>query len=201
MAEPRWLEPDEDVAWRSFVLATRLLWSQLERDLQRDAQLALTHYEILGLLAEMPGHALSLSELALLLQVSPSRLSHALARLEETTWIRREMDGGDRRKWKAVLTEPGMAALREAAPAHVESVRTHVLDALTPAQVAQLGDISRALLAHLAPGFDPAEAMARCKEGVQPAIAAVAQCTEVARCKEVEQLDTDCLDCPSHDGS
>ncbi len=165
MTEPRWLRPDEQVEWMSFVLAMRLLWGQLERDLQRDAHLPITYYEILSTLSEVQGHALALSQLATLLQVSPSRLSHALARLEETGWIRREMCAGDdRRKWKAVLTDEGMAALRAAAPVHVESVRTHVLDPLTPAQVAQLGAISRALLAHLAPGLDVAQAMARSKE-------------------------------------
>ncbi len=167
MTEPRWLRPDEQVDWMSFVLATRLLWGQLERDLQRDAHLPVAYYEILSTLSEIQGHALSLSQLGTLLQVSPSRLSHAMSRLEETGWVRRELCGGDRRKWKAVLTDAGMAVLRAAAPVHVESVRTHLLDPLTPAQVAQLGEISRALLAHLAPGLDVAHAMARSKEDGQ----------------------------------
>jgi len=108
-----------------------------------------------------------MTHLATLLQLSPSRLSHAVSRLEETGWIRREMSAVDRRKWSAVLTDEGMAMLCAAAPVHVESVRTHLLDQLTPAQVEQLGKISRALLAHLAPGLDVAEAMARSKEGNQ----------------------------------
>ena len=167
MTEPRWLQPDEQVEWVSFVLATRLLWSQFERDLQRDAHLPVAYYEILSTLSETQGHALSLSQLATLLQVSPSRLSHALARLEEMGWVRRELCGGDRRKWRAVLTDEGMTALRAAAPVHVESVRTHLLDPLTPAQVAQLGEISRAILAHLAPGLDVAQAIARGREDGQ----------------------------------
>jgi len=164
MTEPRWLRPDEQVEWMSFVLATRLLWGQFERDLQRDAQLPVTYYEILSTLSEIQGRALALSQLATLLQVSPSRLSHALSRLEEAGWVRRELRAGDRRQWRAVLTDAGMAVLRAAAPVHVESVRTHLLDQLTPAQVAQLGEISRALLAHLAPGLDVAHAMARSRE-------------------------------------
>ncbi len=143
------------------MVATRLLWSQFERDLQRDAHMPVTYYEILSALSEIQGHRLSMSHLAMILQVSPSRLSHAVSRLEETGWIRREMCAGDRRKWRAVLTDEGMGALRAAAPVHVESVRTHLLDQLTPTQVEQLGEISRALLAHLAPGFDLARLMAR----------------------------------------
>jgi len=164
MAQPRWLNSEEQEIWISFLVATRLLWSQLERDLQRELHLPRTYYEILSTLSEVPGHTLSLSHLATLLQLSPSRLSHAVSRLEETGWIRREMSAVDRRKWSAVLTDEGMAMLCAAAPVHVESVRTHLLDQLTPAQVEQLGEISRALLAHLAPGLDVAQATARSKE-------------------------------------
>lgn len=164
MTEPRWLSQDEQVQWMSFVLATRLLWSQFERDLQHDAHLPLTYYEILSILSETQGHTVALSHLAMLLQVSPSRLSHALSRLEEMGWIRRVMRAGDRRKWNAVLTDEGMVVLRAAAPVHVTSVRRHLLDPLTPVQVAQLGEISKALLAHLAPDFDLERMMARSKE-------------------------------------
>jgi DNA-binding MarR family transcriptional regulator len=164
MTQPRWLSSEEQETWISFLVATRLLWSQLERDLQRELHLPRTYYEILSTLSEVPGHTLSLSHLAALLQLSPSRLSHAVSRLEETGWIRREMSAVDRRKWSTVLTDEGMVMLCAAAPVHVESVRTHLLDRLTPAQVEQLGEISRALLAHLAPGLDVAQAMARSKE-------------------------------------
>ena len=167
MAQPRWLSSEEQDIWISFLVATRLLWSQFERDLQREAHLPRTYYEILSTLSEIPGQTLSLSRLAALLQLSPSRLSHAVSRLEETGWIRREMSAMDRRKWSAVLTDEGMAVLCAAAPIHVESVRTHLLDQLTPAQVEQLGEISQALLAHLAPGLDVAQAIARSKEDCQ----------------------------------
>jgi DNA-binding MarR family transcriptional regulator len=160
MAEPRWLNSQDQEVWISYLVATRLLWSQFERDLQREARLPLTYYEILSVLSEVEGRSLSLSQLATVLQVSPSRLSHAVSRMEESGWIRREMCPLDRRKWNAVLTDEGLTVLRAAAPAHVESVRTHLFDRLTPAQVEQLGEISRALLTHLAPGFDVSRAMA-----------------------------------------
>ena len=34
---PRWLDADERRVWLAWVIATRLLWAQLERDLQQDA--------------------------------------------------------------------------------------------------------------------------------------------------------------------
>ena len=46
----------------------------------------------------------------------------------------------------AVLTDKGFAALEAAAPGHVEGVRSHVFDPLSPEQRAALRDISETLL-------------------------------------------------------
>ncbi|MCO5993772.1 hypothetical protein [Actinoallomurus rhizosphaericola] len=56
---------------------------------------------------------------------------------------------GALRGWLAVLTDDGLAALHAAAPRHVESVRAHLIDLLSPEQVQQLGAISETLLKHL----------------------------------------------------
>ncbi|MBV9281768.1 MAG: MarR family transcriptional regulator [Chloroflexi bacterium] len=149
MAEARWLNDDEQRIWRAFLVATRLLGSQFERDLQRGAGLPLTYYEILSTLSEASGRTLQMSQLACALQMSPSRISHAVSRLEREGWVRRELCASDRRSWFAVLTDEGFAALEAAAPCHVESVREHLFDPLTPAQLDQLGEISAALLGHL----------------------------------------------------
>lgn len=161
MAEPRWLSPEEQENWIAFLLAIRLLSGQFDRDMQRGAGMPLTYYEILSVLSEVPERALRMSDLSQLLQVSPSRLSHAVSRLEEAGWVRRELYPSDRRGWTAVLTQEGMKAVETAAPAHVESVRSHLFDQLTPSQMEQLGAISRVLLAHLAPDLDLSADIAR----------------------------------------
>jgi DNA-binding MarR family transcriptional regulator len=86
-----------------------------------------------------------MSQLAERSQSSRSRVSHAVARLEEAGWVRRERVPDDRRAALAVLTDKGYAALAAAAPGHVEGVRTHLLDRLTPAQVVALRRISEAV--------------------------------------------------------
>jgi hypothetical protein len=48
-----------------------------------------------------------------------------------------------------VLTRKGMRTIEAAAPGHVESVRRHVIDLLTPAQIKALGDISETVVRHL----------------------------------------------------
>jgi DNA-binding MarR family transcriptional regulator len=149
-AEARWLGPDEQRTWRAFMLSHLLLFEQFERDLQRDAGLPMAYYEILVRLSEAPDRQLRMSELADRSQSSRSRLSHAVARLEESGWVRRESCPTDRRGQVAVLTDEGYAALAAAAPHHVESVRTHLFDALTPAQLDALRDLSLTILDHLA---------------------------------------------------
>lgn len=150
MGKPtRWLDQDEQRAWRAFLSATQLLFETLERELQRDAGMPHGYYEILVRLSEAPAHRLRMSELAEKSISSRSRVSHAAKRLEEAGWLRREDCAEDRRGSWAVMTDEGYDALKAAAPGHVEGVRTHLFDQLTPEQVRQLRAISEAIVAHL----------------------------------------------------
>jgi DNA-binding MarR family transcriptional regulator len=151
VSEPRWLDPDERRIWLGWVFTSRLLWEEIERDLQRDSSLSWGHYEILVMLSETADRARRMSELADATQSSRSRLSHAVARLEELGWVRRETCATDRRGQLAVLTDDGFAALQAAAPMHVESVRRHLFDQLSAEQLLALRDIQMTLLEHLLP--------------------------------------------------
>ena len=152
--DTRWLDDHERRIWLTWVFSSRLLWEEFERDLQRDSGLGFGYYEILVMLSESPGRARRMSELADATQSSRSRLSHAVTRLEQLGWVRRETCAGDRRGALAVLTDDGFSALEAAAPLHVESVRRHLFDQLSPAQLEQLREIGDTLLAHLLPIAD-----------------------------------------------
>jgi DNA-binding MarR family transcriptional regulator len=89
-----------------------------------------------------------MSQLAEQTTSSASRLSHAVARLEEKGWVRRDKHPTDRRGSLAVLTDDGWAALRVAAPGHVAAVREVLFDRLAPGQVAQLRAITDRLAEH-----------------------------------------------------
>ncbi|AEB43757.1 regulatory protein marr [Micromonospora maris AB-18-032] len=145
----RWLDPDEQRTWRAFLAASRALMDTLDRELQRDAGMPHAYYEILVRLSEAPERRLRMSELADATGSSRSRLSHAVTRLEAAGWVRREDCPTDRRGQIARLTDDGFATLAAAAPGHVEGVRRHLFDALSPAQVDQLRRISEALTDHL----------------------------------------------------
>jgi DNA-binding MarR family transcriptional regulator len=139
------LSEDEQRVWRAFLAAVRLLTDELDRELQHDADMPHTYYEILVALSEAPCRTLRMNHLAEVCQSSRSRLSHAVSRLEEAGWVRRMACPTDKRGALAVMTDEGFAALEAAAPGHVDAVRRSLFDVLTPDQVRQLGEISAAI--------------------------------------------------------
>ena len=149
LTAPRWLDADEQRAWRAWLFSAQLLMDRLDRELTHATGISHAYYEILVQLSETPGRSLRMSELAERSLSSRSRLSHAVSRLEERGWVRRQVCPEDGRGQLAVLTDEGMAALERAAPVHVESVRTHLFDQLGPDQVAALRDVGETLLRHL----------------------------------------------------
>jgi DNA-binding MarR family transcriptional regulator len=151
VSEVRWLDDDEQQTWRSFIWATQLLRESLDRQLQREAGMPHAYYMILAMLSEAPDRSMTMTQLAQLVRSSPSRLSHAVAKLEETGWVRRCKHSRDGRATLATLTDSGFAALAAAVPGHVEQVRSVLFDPLTAEQVRQLRDICEAVLAKLRP--------------------------------------------------
>lgn len=151
-ADVRWLDAEEQRAWRAFLEATVLLFDALDRQLQRDADMPHGYYEILVRLSEAEGRTLRMSELADATRSSRSRLSHAIARLEERGWVERVECLTDRRGQLAHLTDRGFEVLRDAAPGHVAAVREAVIDRLAPEQVGQLRAIAEAIRAGLEEG-------------------------------------------------
>jgi DNA-binding MarR family transcriptional regulator len=145
MTEPRWLDDEEQRAWRAYIEASRRVIDLLERDLQQASGLPVTYYEVLVQLSEAPGRTMRMSELARRSFSSPSRLSHAVARMEQLGWIRRESCPSDRRGSFAVLTDEGFRVIEAAAPGHVESIRTHFLDHLSRDQLRQIREIGEAV--------------------------------------------------------
>ena len=149
--EPRWLDAEEQKAWRAWLYSSLLLQDRLDRELIHETGISHAYYEILVQLSEAPSRTLRMSQLAERSLSSRSRLSHAVSRLEERGWVRRQVCEEDGRGQLAVLTDEGFAALEAAAPIHVESVRQHLFDQLAPEQVAAMREIGETLLRHLAP--------------------------------------------------
>jgi DNA-binding MarR family transcriptional regulator len=151
MPGTQWLNDEEQKVWREFLAAVDMLRGHVENQLQHDSGMPHTYYEVLVVLSETPGRALRMSELAERCRSSRSRLSHAVARLEDNGWVRRDNCPTDKRGSFATLTAAGFTALEAAAPGHVAAVREALFEALTPDQVRALGEISAAIRDRLTP--------------------------------------------------
>jgi len=135
--QPHWLTDEEQQAWRATVQLSQLLLRQLDRDLNAHG-LNSRDYEILVELSEAPEHRLRMTDLADATSQSRSRLSHQITRMEKRGLVRRDECEGDKRGTFAVLTSEGMAAIERTAPSHVENVRRHFVDRLTPHQLEEI---------------------------------------------------------------
>lgn len=149
MAEPRWLTDAEAQSWVCTIAMMMKVPAMLECQLQRDAGISHFDYGILVQLSEAPDNRLQMSSLAGLANGSLSRLSHAVKKLEQRGWVVRSLNPADRRLTDATLTAAGRAKLEATAPGHVASVRRLIVDALSPAQLQQLGKLSRTIVANL----------------------------------------------------
>jgi DNA-binding MarR family transcriptional regulator len=135
----RWLTEDEQRLWRGWLAASMLLPERLNRDLQEQHGLTGTDYQVLVELSESPEHRMRMSTLAERTQLSRSRLSHQVDRMTKAGLVTRQECAQDGRGMFAVLTEKGWDTIVAAAPDHVESVRRHLVDQLTPEQFEAFG--------------------------------------------------------------
>ncbi|WP_025157773.1 MarR family winged helix-turn-helix transcriptional regulator [Leifsonia aquatica] len=144
-------------AWASLATLLERLPAALDAQLQRDS--GITHFEhgVLYALDAAPDRTLRMSVLAGYASSTLSRLSRAVTRLEKKGWVRRLIDPSDGRFTLAILTDAGHDAVAASTPAHEELVERLVFDALTAAQVRQLGAISRRISAAIddAPAWRP----------------------------------------------
>lgn len=149
MTSPRWLSEDEQRAWRRLAAVILKLPAELERALQRDADLSHFEYWVLALLSEAPDRTLQLSHLAAQANASLSRLSHVVTRLERRGWVERQPCPGDARATNALLTDAGWEKVVAAAPGHVETVRELVFEGLDGEAVEDLARVCQAILERL----------------------------------------------------
>lgn len=156
VAPVRWLTADEQVSWRSFLEGSARLHDALAHALERETGLSIHEYEVLVRLSEAPGRTRRMSELADGLAHSRSRLTHTVRRMEDAGLVVRTPCASDARGVNCAMTERGWTTLVAAAPVHVQSVRDHLVDVLTPEQFRALGEAMRAVSSHLTSAGCPA---------------------------------------------
>jgi DNA-binding MarR family transcriptional regulator len=133
-------------AWQTFLRAHHVVTDTLDEELSREQDLPLGSYEVLLHLAEAPGHALRMSELANQVMLSRSGVSRLVDRLVSEGLVERHTCQSDGRGVYAGLTDTGMRRLRRAAPTHLRGVREHFTDRLSGHELDELARLLDKLL-------------------------------------------------------
>lgn len=144
----QWLDEDEMAAWLPLIRIVQALPQALDRRLREEAGIPHNYYGMLATLSAKADRTLTMGDLARLTASSPSRLSHAVAGLEQRGWVARRQCPEDKRRQFVTLTDAGQELLDRVAPSHVAHVRELVFSQLSPEQVRQLGEIAAAIVGH-----------------------------------------------------
>ena len=124
------LSPDQEAVIRALGRLMLVMPRVLDADLQQEQRMSLSEYSVLRHLSESEHGRMRMSELAAACDMSMSGMTRLAAKLESQGHLRRIRCEGDARGLNAVLTDSGLARLREAWPTHLRSVRRHITDHL-----------------------------------------------------------------------
>lgn len=147
--KPNWLNAREDRAWAAFVYAHQQIEARLNRRLQ-ESGLTGADYEVLAVLSAHDADRMPARELCAKLSWEKSRLSHQVRRMQKDGLVSREANPDDARSTMVCLLPAGLAAIKKAAPGHVEDVRRNFIDLFAPAELDTLAALNERILHHLA---------------------------------------------------
>ena len=147
-----WLNDDEERVWRRWLRLNAELTAALHRQLQAEAGLSMSDYDVLVHLTDDPAGRVRVAELAGQLQWERSRVSHHVTRMQGRGLVEREECSEDGRGAFVAITSAGRTAIEQAAPGHSRTVRRLVFDALPAAELHSLeAAIDKLLAQHPAP--------------------------------------------------
>ena len=138
MANAKWLTDAEMRAWRGFIRRSADLIDIITNDLEPFG-LDGGDYQLLAMLSESPGRKMKMCDLAETLGLSRSGLTRRMEGVLKAKYVSRVSDKNDGRAAFAQITEKGFALIKKVAPHHVASVRRHMIDLLSPAEIAAFG--------------------------------------------------------------
>jgi DNA-binding MarR family transcriptional regulator len=122
------LDRSELRSWLLLMSGIQSLLDALDRQLRDDEGISHDDYRILSSLYRAPRRVKRMRDLAHEMSYSPSRLTHAAARLEKHGWVVRSRSDDDGRGVLVELTETGVSKARRASEGHLALVKQLVFD-------------------------------------------------------------------------
>jgi DNA-binding MarR family transcriptional regulator len=139
------LSPAEEAVIRALGRLILVMPRELDADLQAEQRMSLSEYSVLRHLSETEHGRMRMNELAAACDMSMSGMTRLAAKLEAQGHLRRIRCENDARGLNAVLTDDGLARLREAWPTHLRSVRRHIVDHLEGLDLCRLATALEAM--------------------------------------------------------
>lgn len=136
MTEQRSVAPDDPgvAAWAAVLRTRATVLPVLEREVQDQAGLPLSWYDVLLELHEADERRLRMDQLAARVVLSRTRVSRVVTDLVRAGFVERSPDPEDGRAVLAGITREGGRALRRAAPIYLGAIDEHFSRHLSVAQ-------------------------------------------------------------------
>ena len=131
-------ETPEIQAWAELLRSHAALTRRFSSELLERHDLTLNDYEVLLHLAHAQDRRLRRVDLVERILLTPSGVTRLLAGLERAGYVDRASCESDARVIYAVLTDEGYEKLREAAPTHVDGIRSLFGDRFSPRELETL---------------------------------------------------------------
>jgi len=138
VTNPNWLNSAEMKAWRGFVSTSSDLLNLIARDLEPFG-IDGGDYQLLAMLSEAPDQKLKMCDLAERLRLSRSGLTRRMDGVLKAKYVSQVRDNQDGRVVFAHITKKGFDFIKKVAPHHLESVRSRMIDLLSPAEIHAFG--------------------------------------------------------------
>ncbi len=138
--------------WRAFLEAHARVSRRLDEDLRAEHDLSLAEYDALLNIAQAPERRMRMRQLSDRVILSKSGVTRLIDRLVADGLVERSACLADARGAEAVLTESGLARLRQASRTHLRGINEHFLEPLGGADVSALESAMRAVAISAGPG-------------------------------------------------
>jgi Transcriptional regulators len=138
--------------WRAFLLAHARVSRRLDEELRLEHDLSIAEYDTLLTLALAPGRRMRMGPLAEQVILSKSGVTRLIDRLVSDELVERSACLADARGAEAVLTDRGLARLRQASPTHLRGISEHFLAVVDEADLEVIERTMTAVAGRAGPG-------------------------------------------------
>jgi DNA-binding MarR family transcriptional regulator len=136
-----YLTDEQERIWYRLTETYDAVLTALDAGMLAEHHLSLSAFEALMHITHAEDGAISISDLAELVRLSPSQVSRIAIDLEHKGLVERQRSAIDSRSTEVAVTDAGRAQLQKAAPTYLSTIRSYLFEGLAARDVKQLARI------------------------------------------------------------